>query len=246
VIDLSVIEFAFIFGIVLFTAFVQSVVGFGFALLAVPLLIQIIELQPAVVLASLIGTSNNIFQFKDLRKDQDTAQVKRFLFASFIGAPAGLAVFIYANQDALKIILGCGILFGVLLLARGRDLSEAHIGLDWAMGIVSGVLLTSTSTNGPPLVFALQARRSPPNVFRATLNMIFLISGLYGILLFALFGEISKHDLLLATAVLPAMVAGVLIGRVVRQRVDPLRFKMAVLVLLCVGGLSSIYGGFSG
>lgn len=245
-IDLSVIEFAFIFGIVLFTAFVQSVVGFGFALLAVPLLIQIIELQPAVVLASLIGTSNNIFQFKDLRKDQDTAQVKRFLFASFIGAPAGLAVFIYANQDALKIILGCGILFGVLLLARGRDLSEAHIGLDWAMGIVSGVLLTSTSTNGPPLVFALQARRSPPNVFRATLNMIFLISGLYGILLFALFGEISKHDLLLATAVLPAMVAGVLIGRVVRQRVDPLRFKMAVLVLLCVGGLSSIYGGFSG
>jgi uncharacterized membrane protein YfcA len=246
VIDLSVIEFAFIFGIVLFTAFVQSVVGFGFALLAVPLLIQIIELQPAVVLASLIGTSNNIFQFKDLRKDQDTAQVKRFLFASFIGAPAGLAVFIYANQDALKIILGCGILFGVLLLARGRDLSEAHIGLDWAMGIVSGVLLTSTSTNGPPLVFALQARRSPPNVFRATLNMIFLISGLYGILLFALFGEISKHDLLLATAVLPAMVVGVLIGRVVRQRVDPLRFKMAVLVLLCVGGLSSIYGGFSG
>lgn len=245
-IDLSVIEFAFIFGIVLFTAFVQSVVGFGFALLAVPLLIQIIELQPAVVLASLIGTSNNIFQFKDLRKDQDTAQVKRFLFASFIGAPAGLAVFIYANQDALKIILGCGILFGVLLLARGRDLSEAHIGLDWAMGIVSGVLLTSTSTNGPPLVFALQARRSPPNVFRATLNMIFLISGLYGILLFALFGEISKHDLLLATAVLPAMVAGVLIGRVVRQRVDPLRFRMAVLVLLCVGGLSSIYGGFSG
>lgn len=245
-IDLSVIEFAFIFGIVLFTAFVQSVVGFGFALLAVPLLIQIIELQPAVVLASLIGTSNNIFQFKDLRKDQDTAQVKRFLFASFIGAPAGLAVFIYANQDALKIILGCGILFGVLLLARGRDLSEAHIGLDWAMGIVSGVLLTSTSTNGPPLVFALQARRSPPNVFRATLNMIFLISGLYGILLFALFGEISQHDLLLATAVLPAMVAGVLIGRVVRQRVDPLRFRMAVLVLLCVGGLSSIYGGFSG
>jgi uncharacterized membrane protein YfcA len=141
---------------------------------------------------------------------------------------------------------GCGILFGVLLLARGRDLSEAHIGLDWAMGIVSGVLLTSTSTNGPPLVFALQARRSPPNVFRATLNMIFLISGLYGILLFALFGEISKHDLPLATAVLPAMVAGVLIGRVVRQRVDPLRFRMAVLVLLCVGGLSSIYGGFSG
>jgi uncharacterized membrane protein YfcA len=245
-IDLSVTQFVLIFAIILFTAFVQSVVGFGFALLAVPLLIQVIELQPAVILASLIGTSNNIFQFKDLRKDQDTVQVKRFLYASFLGAPAGLAVFIYANQDALKIILGCGVLFGVLLLARGSDLSETHIGLDWAMGIVSGILLTSTSTNGPPLVFALQARRSSPEVFRATLNMIFLVSGLYGIALFAIFGEIAITDLTLATAVLPVMVVGVLIGRVARRRIDPLRFRNAVLLLLSFGALSSIYGGLVG
>jgi uncharacterized membrane protein YfcA len=245
-IELSVVDFVLVFAVVLFTAFVQSVVGFGFALLAVPMLIQVIDLQPAVILSSLIGTSNNIFQFKDLRKDQDSVQVKRFLYASFIGAPAGLAVFLYANQDALKIILGCGILFGVVLLARGRDLSEAHVGLDWAMGIISGVLLTSTSTNGPPLVFALQARRSPPEVFRATLNMIFLVSGLYGIALFALFGEIAVEDVLLAIAVLPAMVVGVLIGRVARKRIDPLRFRTAVLLLLCFGALSSIYGGLVG
>ena len=245
-IDLTVIELVFITGIVLITAFVQSVVGFGFALLAVPLLIQVIDLQPAVILASLIGTSNNEFQFRDLRKDQDTVQVKRFLYASFLGAPVGLAVFINANQDVLKIILGCGVLFGVLLLSRGSDLSEVHIGLDWAMGIISGILLTSTSTNGPPLVFALQARRSTPEVFRATLNMIFLVSGLYGIALFAIFGEIAITDLTLATAVLPVMVVGVLIGRVVRKRIDPLRFRNAVLLLLSFGALSSIYGGLSG
>jgi uncharacterized membrane protein YfcA len=76
--------------------------------------------------------------------------------------------------------------------------------------------------------------------------MIFLVSGLYGIALFALFGEIAVEDVLLAIAVLPAMVVGVLIGRVARKRIDPLRFRTAVLLLLCFGALSSIYGGLVG
>jgi hypothetical protein len=136
-----------------------------------------------------------------------------------------------------------GVLLGVILLIRGRDLSEAHISLDWTMGVVSGFLLTSTSTNGPPLVFALQARKSEPHVFRSTLNMIFLISGLYGLLLFAIFGEIGMADLLLALSVLPSMVAGVTVGKIVRNRVHPDRFRIAVLVLLAIAGVNSVYSG---
>jgi uncharacterized membrane protein YfcA len=111
------------------------------------------------------------------------------------------------------------------------------------MGVISGFLLTSTSTNGPPLVFALQARKSEPQVFRATLNMIFLISGVYGLALFAAFGEIAISDLWLAAAVLPSMMFGVSIGRFIRNRVDPNRFRIAVLVLLTIAGFSSVYSG---
>lgn len=243
VMEVSVLAFFGVALIVLATAFTQSVVGFGFALLSVPIMMQVIGLHRAVILASLIGTANNLYQYRDLRHDQDKVQVKRFLWASFIGAPLGLVAFIYADQHVLKVFLGVGVLLGVMLLIRGRDLSEAHISLDWIMGVVSGFLLTSTSTNGPPLVFALQARRSEPHVFRSTLNMIFLISGFYGLLLFTIFGEIGTADIWLAVSVLPSMIAGVTVGKVIRNRVQPDKFRIAVLVLLALAGCSSVYSG---
>ncbi|MEY3582337.1 MAG: hypothetical protein RLZ02_1290 [Actinomycetota bacterium] len=164
-IDITLWSFIGVAVVVLATACTQAVVGFGFALLTVPIMMQIVGLQRAVILASLIGTANNVFQYRDLKHNQDKAQVKRFLLASCVGAPFGLIAFIYANQQVLKILLGMGILFGVLLLARGRDLTHAPVSLDWSMGVISGFLLTSTSTNGPPLVFAMQVRKSDPQIW---------------------------------------------------------------------------------
>ncbi len=243
-IDISLWSFIAVAVVVLVTACSQAVVGFGFALLTVPIMMQIVGLQRAVILASLIGSANNVFQYRDLKHHQDKTQVKRFLLASCVGAPFGLIAFKYADQQALKILLGIGVLFGVLLLARGRDLTHAHISLDWSMGIVSGFLLTSTSTNGPPLVFALQARKSDPQVFRSTLNMVFLVSGIYGLVLFAAFGEISLANIWTSVALLPSMITGVYAGRYIRNRVEPERFRLLVLILLALAGLSSLYSGF--
>lgn len=245
-IDISLWSFIAVAIVVLLTACTQAVVGFGFALLAVPVMMQIVGLQRAVILASLIGTANNVFQYRDLKHNQDKQQVKRFLLASCVGAPFGLVAFIYANQQVLKILLGIGVLFGVLLLARGRDLTHAHVSLDWSMGVISGFLLTSTSTNGPPLVFAMQARKSDPQVFRSTLNMVFLVSGIYGLVLFAAFGEIALSEIWISLALLPSMIAGVYAGRLIRSRVDPVRFRMLVLILLALAGLSSLYSGLLG
>lgn len=245
-IDITLWSFIAVAVVVLVTACTQAVVGFGFALLTVPIMMQIVGLQRAVILASLIGTANNVFQYRDLKHNQDKQQVKRFLLASCVGAPFGLIAFIYANQQVLKILLGIGVLFGVLLLARGRDLSHAHVSLDWSMGVISGFLLTSTSTNGPPLVFAMQARRSDPKVFRSTLNMVFLVSGVYGLILFGAFGEIAFSDVWIAAALIPSMIVGVYAGRIIRSRVDPNRFRILVLVLLTLAGFSSLYSGLIG
>ena len=245
-IDIALWSFIAVAAVVLATACTQAVVGFGFALLTVPIMMQIVGLQRAVILASLIGTANNVFQYRDLKHDQDKPQVNRFLLASCMGAPFGRVAFIYANQQVLKILLGVGVLFGVLLLARGRDLTHAHVSLDWSMGVISGFLLTSTSTNGPPLVFAMQARKSDPQVFRSTLNMVFLVSGIYGLVLFAVFGEIALSDIWISLALLPSMIVGVYAGRFIRNRVDPDRFRILVLVLLALAGLSSLYSGLLG
>lgn len=229
--------------IIFATSVVQSVAGFGFALLAVPLMVMVIDLQSAVIISSFVGTLSNLLQSWQLRQNIDLKMAKRFLLATVVGSPAGLLLFVHANQSALKIVLGLSILFGVFVLSRGLELQHASSWLDWTMGALSGVLLMATSTNGPPLVFVLQARKIDASTFRATLNMVFMVSGAFGLLLFGMAGEVVRSDVNVAVIAVPAMVIGVILGIAIRQYVQQQLFKKIVLALLSVGGLSSLFGG---
>ena len=232
--------------IIFATSIVQSVSGFGFALLAVPLMVFVIDLQSAVIISSFVGTLSNLLQSWQLRRNIERTMTKRFLLATIIGSPVGLLLFVYANQSALKIVLGVSILFGVFVLSRGLELQHVSTLLDWAMGVLSGVLLMATSTNGPPLVFVLQARKIDPSTFRATLNVVFLVSGAFGLLMFGLAGEVLRSDVNMAAVSVPAMVLGITLGGAMRKHVRQKLFKKIVLALLAVGGVSSVLGGVFG
>ncbi|MDP4649190.1 MAG: sulfite exporter TauE/SafE family protein [Ilumatobacteraceae bacterium] len=232
--------------IIFATSVVQAVAGFGFALLAVPLMVVVIDLQSAVIISSFVGTLSNMLQSWQLRRNINRNMTRRFVLATAVGSPVGLLLFVYANQSALKIVLGLSILFGVFVLSRGLELQHVSSWLDWIMGILSGVLLMATSTNGPPLVFVLQARRIDPATFRATLNMVFLVSATFGLVMFGLAGEILRSDVNVAAFAIPAMVIGVSTGVVIRKYVQQELFKKIVLFLLSIGGLSSLFGGIFG
>jgi uncharacterized protein len=232
--------------IIFATSVVQAVAGFGFALLAVPLMVVVIDLQSAVIISSFVGTLSNMLQSWQLRRNINRNMTRRFVLATAVGSPVGLLLFVYANQSALKIVLGLSILFGVFVLSRGLELQHVSSWLDWIMGILSGVLLMATSTNGPPLVFVLQARRIDPATFRATLNMVFLVSATFGLVMFGLAGEILRSDVNVAAFAIPAMVIGVSTGVVIRKYVQQELFKKIVLFLLTIGGLSSLFGGIFG
>jgi uncharacterized membrane protein YfcA len=232
--------------IILFTSIIQSIAGFGFALLAVPLLVLFVDLRQAVILSTLLGTVSNFGQTWQLRHYQHRPIAIRFIVASCVGAPFGFALFRYGNQSVLKVLLGIAVLFGVWMLARGRDLQNAHNSLDWIMGWLSGVLLMATSTNGPPIVFTLQARRLEPDTQRATLNLIFSITGVFSICVFAITRKIHTEELFVALVATPLMLLGVYVGVVLRKRINAESFKKMVLFLLTLGGLSSIASALVG
>ncbi len=235
-------QFVAVGAIILFAAIVQSISGFGFSLMSVPLMVLVIDLHLAVVVATLIGTISSTSQAWLLRSDRDELLTKRFIAATCIGAPLGLAAFVFVPQNTLKVLLGVGVLFGVVVLGRGIDLRATHHSFDWAMGALSGVLLMATSTNGPPLVFTLQARHIEAKTFRATLNTVFAFSGYLAIVLFAISGKISDASLLLAVGVAPLLVCGLAIGTRIRAHIEPNRFRILILVLLTASGASSILG----
>lgn len=239
--SITVAQYVAVGAIILFAAIVQSISGFGFSLMSVPLMVLVIDLHLAVVVATLIGTVSSTSQAWLLRSDRDDVLTKRFIASACVGAPFGLLAFVFVPQNFLKVLLGVGVLFGVVVLARGIDMRATHHSFDWFMGALSGVLLMATSTNGPPLVFTLQARHVEAARFRATLNTVFAFSGYLAIVLFAISGKISLQSLRLAGVVAPLMLCGLAIGTRVRAHIEPNRFRVLILVLLLASGVSSIF-----
>lgn len=231
---------------VCFAAAMQVTAGFGFALLAVPLMALAIDTHDAVVVSTFLGLITSTAQAIQGRRSASVVLVKRLTLSAVCGIPLGLVVFRQVDEHVLKIILGVGVLVATALLVRRIDLGERGPSLDWVAGVLSGALSASLSTNGPPLVFALQSRKLPIDVFRATISWVFCFSGVATLIAFAVSGEITRSGVRDALISLPAMVIGAWIGFRVRDRVDEDGARRMVLSLLALAGVSATVSAFVG
>ena len=221
-------------------ALVQVLSGFGFALLSVPLMTLAVPTKEAVVVSTLLGTGVTTWQAWHGRRSVDRVVAKRMVLAAYLGMPLGLWAFIAVSEDTLRFALGLSVLVAVVLLVTRVDLRQAGPSLDVGAGFVSGILNTSLSTNGPPLVFVLQARGFEPDPFRSTINTVFACSNVVGISLFLAAGRVDRDGVIAAAIAMPALLLGQLCGYPLRKHVQGERFRWLVLGLLVLAACSAI------
>lgn len=218
---------------------VQSITGFGFALLSMPLLTLVIDAKDAVALSTIVGAlaSFNLLArtYRYVRWDL----ARSLLAGAVAGMPVGLVVLVVVEARVLKVLIAVAVLAFVAILAKGWRLEGAGPRAELVAGFVSGVLNTSVSTNGPPLVLALQARGLEPELFRGTISAVFALSA---VVANALFAATGRYDLtLLGYAAIgpPALLVGGTIGRRLGRDLAPERFRPLVLVLLVAAAVSA-------
>jgi len=237
-------EIVWVVVVVAISSLAQSLAGFGFGLLAVPLMTLVVAPHQAVIVATMIGTVSTTLQAVIDRRFCDWSMAKRLSIAAYAGMPLGLVVFVLVSESAMRFSLGVVVLTATAVLARGFSFAGQSRLMDSLMGGLSGVLSTSTSTNGPPLVFLLQARGLEPHVFRATLNTVFAISNVGALALFASTGEMETNGIIAALVALPFLFVSLRIGYALRPRVKVEHFKKLVLVMLLLSGLSVLSSAF--
>jgi uncharacterized membrane protein YfcA len=225
---------------VFFAAFMQIVAGFGFALLSVPLMTLAIEPKIAVVVSTLTGIFVTSWQAYKERAEADRALVRRMTIGAYVGMPLGLLVFLSVDDNVLRFLLGLAVLVAVVLLALRVNLHHVGPRLDYGAGFISGVLATSLSTNGPPLVFVLQARQLSAAKFRATISTVFALSNIGGLALFIASGKITRDGMVASAVTVPAMFLGQLLGFPIRKHIHGERFRWLVLLLLVAAAISAI------
>jgi uncharacterized protein len=220
--------------VVAVAGFVSGLTAFGFALLAVPPLAMILGPKDAVLVSLLVGGVATFGLAYRLRTHVQRPVAGRLIGGAVLGMPLGLVVLVTVPPDALRLTIAAAVLVSVLLVWRGAAIHGTGHRYDWAAGFTSGVLNTSVSTNGPPLVLVLQARRLAPNDFRGTLAAVFVVSNVVAVLLVLAAGQLTRDLVLTALLAMPAMLAGWALGMRLAPLLHPERFRGVVLGLLAV------------
>ena len=225
--------------VVIFIAtIVRSTIGFGEALVAVPLLalrIPIAVAAPFVVAVSVVVAGANLVA--DWRHVEFRA-ARGLVLSSFIGLPIGIYMLRAVDDRIVKLLLGATII-GVSLysLVRGAAASlraENKVSLIGA-GVLSGILGGAYGMNGPPLAIYGTLRGWSPRQFRATLQGYFLVAsvaGLIGYRVAGVWNAAASHYLLIS---LPCVLGGILVARRINSGAEDPRFFRAVY-----GGLIAI------
>jgi uncharacterized membrane protein YfcA len=216
----------------------QAATGFGFSLLAAPLLFAAIEPEPAVVLLLVLGVEVNLLTLATERRRPRPLPRESVLMLAFAvpGALAGVAVLRTLPAAALQV----AVTLGVAGTLAARRVTSAHVPA-WLAGITAGALTTSTSTNGPPMLLHLIGRGVEPARVRDTLTTCFIGLAAIGAVALLATGDPELPDATLTLALVPAVLAGHLIGRrgfsrlAASDRYEPV--LTAVLVVAVIVGL---------
>ena len=230
--------------IALAAGFVQSTAGFGFALLAVPLMALVVPPQTAVVIVFLHGTVSSLLTAGRHQGHIDRTETWRLSTGAIVAMPLGAVILVTASPGVLRICLGvatCTAAVWMLLPAtKRRAVGEVRPVTTYAVGALSGVLNTALATNGPPLVVYLRARGLVPVSFRSTISMVFTISNVVGLGVLVAVGAVHSEALVVAAlAALPAL-AGWAAGNALSSRLSHHHFNVVVDGLLLVAGVLSV------
>lgn len=195
--------------VVMFGSAVQASVGFGFALIAVPLLVLLdTAYAPGpTLLASLLLAG---IMTRRGRNEIDFSQLLMGSSGLLIGAATGALLLPMIPINQLPILFG-----GVILLAVGLSLTGLKLPVTSAslIGIaaVAGVMGTMAGIHGPPL--ALLYQREGADKVRAMLAVFFLIG--YSLSLLALgWAQLFRmRELAMGCSLMPGVVIGYILSR---------------------------------
>ncbi len=230
----------FVVAVVLVASTAQTLVGFGFALIAVPLFVAVLDVRDTVVIVTLLGLLNSSLVARQVWRHVPWRTVSWLFAGSLAGMPIGLAVLLFAPEDALRFGVGVSTIVMTAALASGLTLGDGGIGSELGVGMVSGVLNTSTSMNGPPVVLYLQGVGHSPQPFRGGLSVFFAACSVVTMGAFLATGVVSSFAVGMAAAALPAVLAGSVLGHALLRRVEPALFRRLVFALLVAAALSAV------
>jgi len=220
-------------------AVVQGSVGFGANIVAVPV---IAVLEPDALPATLALVVIPLVAVMAIRERHalDRRGVTWITVGRIPGTIVGAVVVAAISPDTLSVLLGGGVLLAVAMSTLTASIQVNRVTATTA-GFASGAMGTATSIGGPPLALLYQHHEGP--VLRATLAVAFAVGTVLSLTGLAIAGAIEPWHVVLASALLPGLLAGLAVSRLLVDRLDRAWLRPAVLCFAAATAVIAIIRG---
>lgn len=238
-----VVDFNLILAIIIafFSTLIQSLTGFGFAIISTPLLIMVYDPKEVVVILQVLSVIlDTIFVFF-VKDSIDWKFLKPLLLGSILGHPVGILIYLYIPTFWLKIFIASIILFFLLLTKLYKKKLQETTGKTAFVGFLSGVLNTSTSMSGPPLILYLTASMRDKSSLRATCIAYFTLINFLGVFAFFLAGKNFDFAISQSLYILPFCLIALWLGNKLFPYISQKLFNQIVFFMLIFAAIYTIY-----
>jgi uncharacterized membrane protein YfcA len=210
----------------------QGAVGFGYALVAAPVLVLI---DPSLVPGPLLFCGLVLTALMSYRERQamDVSGLKWGILGRLPGTLVAVVVLTNVPKKELTLVLGALVLFATALSASGLHISPTM----WTLlsaGALSGFMGTTASIGGPPI--ALLYQNAPGTRLRSTLSGYFALGTTISLLALAAVGRFGRDEFWSALVLLPGVLIGFALSARALQLFDRGYTRAAVLTVSAVSG----------
>ncbi len=223
--------------------FVNGIVGFGAALVAMPIVATGLDMPLAVSTCGLVVLSLNFQMAWNYRKHLDSCGIGALFLGGLPGAVCGVLILKNVPEAGLKFGLGALLVAYSIWGLSGTRVNKRRLAAPWGMlaGFLSTGLGTAFGFNGPPLAVYLSLRGGTQQQIKAALGAFFIVSGMFIVAAHALAGLYSMRSLWLYVVALPSVSFGAWTGMRVSGRLKDLSFQRVLFLMILLMGLNMVW-----
>lgn len=208
-------------------AALQGTVGFGFALVSVPVL-TVVDPSLTPIPQIIVTLPLTLYMAWRERGDLDVRGVGVVTLGRFPGVACGAWLLATASRRVIDGIIATIALVAVLIIARARTVRRT-LATQLVAGLFSGIGGTTSAIGGPPV--ALLYRDGSGPALRSTLAAIFSVGIVVTLSVLWATGQVHVHHARTAALLFPAVLVGTLVARPLSMRVEGEPLRRLVLIV---------------
>lgn len=235
-------------GIVFLGSFFATISGFGFALVATPLLSIIMPLKWAIVFILTLTVVLRALTMLRVWGQFDWRTVLITSLGSFVGTVPGSMLLRRISVSRLEIFLGVLLLVVTFLMSRRCTVKIKNKTCGrFGAGVLSGFFGACTSVGGPPLALYFLNEHTEKNLMRANMIWIFGLTGFLTLIVNFFVGNIGTvRDWTYLYAMLPGTIIGIFAGERLVFRLNQELFRRLSLLIVFFGATMMLLSGWRG